>query len=78
MDIHTVIANLGHTAAARAQVFGAGDSSVILATEMRDAVQHLVSVCTQTLNENPHLADGDDCTLYALKGAINWPGLPEE
>ena len=26
----------------------------------------------QTLNENAHLADGDNCTLIRLKRAIGW------
>lgn len=72
MTIHQVIENLGHTADARAQVFGPGDSSALLALAMREAVQHLVTEVTATLEENCHLADGDHCTLLRLKRAIGW------
>lgn len=72
MDIHSVIERLGNTADARAQVFGPGDSSALLALEMREAVQQLVNEVIATLEDNRHLADGDNCTLLRLKRAVGW------
>lgn len=33
-------------------------------------LEHLLSVAKQTLTENNHLADGEDCTLKALRDAV--------
>jgi len=35
-------------------------------------LRKLESEVAQTLNENAHLADGDNCTLIRLKRAIGW------
>lgn len=35
-------------------------------------LRRLESEVAQTLNENAHLADGDNCTLIRLKRAIGW------
>lgn len=40
-------------------------------------VERLRAAITQTLNENGHLADGDNCTLIALKRALPEWELPE-
>lgn len=40
-------------------------------TELRG----LESEVAATLNENAHLADGDDCTLIRLKRAIGWSNV---
>lgn len=37
---------------------------------MNNEVARMRSVIQQTLEENGHLADGDNCTLIALKRAI--------
>ncbi len=45
----------------------------IPATCLRDAaamIEHLHEAIRLTLEENRHLADGDDCTLLRLKKAI--------
>ena len=34
------------------------------------AMERVVEAATTTLEENLHLADGDDCTLLALREAI--------
>ena len=71
MSIQDVIDHLASTVAMRANVFGPEDSSVILALEMRSAVERLVNEVKLTLEENAHLADGEDCTLIRLKRAIS-------
>ena len=38
--------------------------------EANARVNQLESAITKTLNENAHLADGDDCTLIDLKLAM--------
>jgi len=35
-----------------------------------DEIDRLRAAIWQTLDENPHLADGDDCTLIELKRAV--------
>jgi len=40
-------------------------------------IERLRAAITQTLNENGHLADGDNCTLIALKRALPEWELPE-
>jgi len=35
-------------------------------------LRRLEAEVAQTLNENAHLADGDNCTLIRLKRAIGW------
>lgn len=35
-------------------------------------LRRLEAEIAQTLNENAHLADGDNCTLIRLKRAIGW------
>ncbi len=40
-------------------------------------VERLRAAIIQTLNENGHLADGDNCTLIALKRAMPDWELPE-
>jgi hypothetical protein len=42
-----------------------------------DEVERLRAAIIQTLNENGHLADGDNCTLIALKRAMPDWELPE-
>ena len=37
---------------------------------MLDEIDRLRAAIWQTLDENPHLADGDDCTLIELKRAV--------
>lgn len=71
MTIQKVIDHLSSTIAMRAHVFGADDSSVVMALEMRSAVERLVNEVKLTLEENAHLADGEDCTLIRLKRAIS-------
>lgn len=47
----------------------------IPATCLRDAaamIEALRAVIEQTLEANRHLADGDNCTLKALKDAVGW------
>ena len=47
----------------------------IPATCLRDAanmIEDLRSVIEKTLEANRRLADGDDCTLKALKDAVGW------
>lgn len=36
------------------------------------ALSQLRAVCVKTLEENAHLADGDDCSLLELKRAVGW------
>jgi hypothetical protein len=36
-------------------------------------IKRLRKAMQQTIEENPHLADGDDCTLIKLKIAIQYP-----
>lgn len=45
---------------------------LLLAEEVRRRIQFdaLLAAARQTLEENAHLADGDDCTLAALKRAV--------
>lgn len=43
-------------------------------TELR----RLESEVAATLNENAHLADGDNCTLIRLKRAIGWANITEQ
>lgn len=38
--------------------------------EAKSAIERLVAAIETTLDENGHLADGEDCTLIALKRAI--------
>lgn len=40
-------------------------------------IERLRAAIVQTLNENGHLADGDNCTLIALKRAMPDWELPE-
>lgn len=47
----------------------------IPATCLLDAanmIEALRKVIEETLEANRHLADGDDCTLKALKDAVGW------
>lgn len=47
----------------------------IPATCLRDAaniIETLRELIEETLEANRHLADGDDCTLKALKDAVGW------
>lgn len=41
-------------------------------------LRRLEAEVAQTLNDNAHLADGDDCTLIRLKRAIGWANAPTE
>jgi hypothetical protein len=43
--------------------------------ELQAEIKRLVSAIVETLKENRHLADGDNCTLAKLKRAVNWTGL---
>lgn len=36
-------------------------------------IKRLRKAIQQTIEQNPHLADGDDCTLIKLKIAIQYP-----
>lgn len=49
------------------------EASVVLADEVERLQEELAamkSAIIACLDENGHLADGDICTLYALKGAV--------
>ena len=70
MTVPHVIEHLLATAESRAKVFGPQDSSAILALAMADAVKKLNTAAVQTLEENRHLADGEQCTLLKLRRAL--------
>lgn len=70
MEIPDVIGHLNATAEMRAHIFGHDDSSVLTALAMRDAVIKLHNAAKDTLRENRHLADGDNCTLLKLRQAL--------
>lgn len=70
MTITEVLERLAATADARAYVFGPDDSSSLAALEMREAVADLWTAARLTLEENAHLADGDQCTLKRLRDAV--------
>ena len=42
--------------------------------EQRDSLRSAILL---TLQENRHLADGEDCTLSRLKKAVGWNERPE-
>lgn len=42
-----------------------------LLIEATDEIGRLHAAIVQTLDENKHLADGDDCTLIRLKRAVS-------
>lgn len=46
------------------------DDLVDTIEELHDEVMILTAAIRQTLAENGHLADGENCTLYALKTAL--------
>lgn len=75
MTIPHVIEHLTATAESRAKVFGPQDSSALLALHMADAVKKLHTAALETLRENRHLADGDNCTLLKLKQALGAEAL---
>lgn len=70
MTVPHVIITLFATAESRAKVFGPQDSSALLALAMGDAVKKLHTAAVQTLEENLHLADGEQCPLIKLKRAL--------
>ena len=35
-------------------------------------IRRLESAIVKTLNNNRHLADGNDCTLIDIKNSVNW------
>lgn len=41
-----------------------------LLTHHAEAIEELVRAAHQTIEENGHLADGDNCTLKALRDAL--------
>ena len=41
-------------------------------SELKKRVEELESAVRETIEENLHLADGDDCTLIKLKQVIEW------
>jgi len=43
--------------------------------KLQAEIKRLVSAIVETLEENRHLADGENCTLAKLKRAVNWTGL---
>jgi len=43
--------------------------------KLQSEIKRLVSAIVETIEENRHLADGDNCTLAKLKRAVNWTGL---
>lgn len=70
MTVPEVIAHLTAQAEMEAKLFGPEDSSARLALEMSVAVKKLHAAAVQTLQENRHLADGEQCTLIKLKRAL--------
>ena len=55
---------------------GIGYGSVDIAEILSAEVVRLRSAICQTLDTNSHLADGDVCTLIALKIALRKSGAP--
>ncbi len=45
--------------------------------KMKDREARLVAAIKQTLDENGHLADGDNCTLIVLKRTLKELGIEE-
>ena len=70
MTVPHVIVTLYETAQSRAKACGPEDSSGLLALAMGDAVAKLYLAAVQTLEENRHLADGEQCTLLKLRQAL--------
>lgn len=50
--------------------YGMGKRNRELMTQLCDEVERLRGGIRKTLDENGHLADGDNCTLIYLKRAI--------
>lgn len=48
------------------------DAAEPLLRALISEVERLRGVIEQTLDNNRHLADGDDCTLIDLKRSIHW------
>lgn len=40
--------------------------------KLKTRIKHLESAIVKTLNDNRHLADGNDCTLIHIKNIVNW------
>lgn len=40
--------------------------------KLKTRIKHLESAIVKTLNDNRHLADGNDCTLIDIKNIVNW------
>lgn len=64
---------------------GTGYSQEIMMQRAADEIDRLRAECTilrqsirQTLDENSHLADGENCTLIGLKQALRKVGTPWE
>ena len=55
---------------------GNGYGSVDIAEILSAEVERLRAAICQTLDENSHLADGEYCTLIALKVALRESGEP--
>lgn len=57
-------------------ITGSGYGSVDIAEILSAEVERLRAAISQTLDANSHLADGDVCTLLALKVALRESGWP--
>lgn len=57
-------------------ISGSGYGSVDVAEILSAEVERLRAAICQTLDENCHLADGEVCTLLALKVALRESGKP--
>ena len=40
--------------------------------KLKTRIKYLESAIVKTLNNNRHLADGNDCTLIDIKNIVNW------
>ena len=40
--------------------------------KLKTRIKHLESAIVKTLNNNRHLADGNDCTLIDIKNIVDW------
>ena len=66
----------GTSTEALEEVYAAGQSFASLARSAEKWVEQrdmLLAAIQQTLDENGHLADGENCTLIVLKRAIGEP-----
>ena len=54
------------------QILAPDNVSATCLLDAANMIEALRSVIEETLEANRHLADGDDCTLKALKDAVGW------